>query len=194
MYVCFILMIKHMVFKHTYIERKRFAPSRKSRAKRVCFKTPLPVRVFDDSTQRTSINVMLFWNPQKLIHKDTILILVYIHTYPVFARRINIVKPKTYIHTQQRENAHRHRSFWSPKLRYPAWTKKCVQTLVSVSVLKHSGEPARNLIFWASGSLFKHGPPRVYVCMSETSKHVCMYVCMYVWSPQACMYASNIHT
>ena len=29
--------------------------------------------------------------PQKLIHIDTILILVYIHTYPVFARRINIV-------------------------------------------------------------------------------------------------------
>ena len=38
-----------MDFEHTYIERKRFAPSRKSRAKRVCFKTPLPVRVFDDS-------------------------------------------------------------------------------------------------------------------------------------------------
>ena len=46
MYVCFIFMIKHMVFRHTYIERKRFAPSRKSRAKRVCFKTPLACRVF----------------------------------------------------------------------------------------------------------------------------------------------------
>ena len=30
-------------------------------------------------------------DPQKVIHIDTILILVYIHTYPVFARRINIV-------------------------------------------------------------------------------------------------------
>ena len=46
MYVCFIFMIKHMVFRHTYIERKRFAPSRKSRAKRVCFKTPLACRRF----------------------------------------------------------------------------------------------------------------------------------------------------
>ena len=47
MYVCFIFMIKHMVFRHTYIERKRFAHERKSKAKRVCmFETPLPVRVF----------------------------------------------------------------------------------------------------------------------------------------------------
>ena len=30
-------------------------------------------------------------DPQKVIHIDTILILVYIHTYPVFARRINIL-------------------------------------------------------------------------------------------------------
>ena len=30
-------------------------------------------------------------DPRKVIHIDTILILVYIHTYPVFARRINIV-------------------------------------------------------------------------------------------------------
>ena len=33
------------------------------------------------------------------------------------------------------------------KSRYPAWTKKFVQTLVSVSVLRHSGDPGRNLIF-----------------------------------------------
>ena len=46
MYVCFIFMIKHMVFRHTYIERKRFAHERKSRAKRVCFKTPLACRRF----------------------------------------------------------------------------------------------------------------------------------------------------
>ena len=39
MYVCFIFMIKHMVFRHTYIERKRFAHERKSRAKRVCPKS-----------------------------------------------------------------------------------------------------------------------------------------------------------
>ena len=49
-----------MDFEHTYIERQRFAPSRKSRAKRVCFKTPLPVRVFGDSTQRATIKPMLF--------------------------------------------------------------------------------------------------------------------------------------
>ena len=54
-------------------------------------KTPLPVRVFDDSTKRTSIKYMISEGPQKLIHKDTILILVYIHTYILtFARRINI--------------------------------------------------------------------------------------------------------
>ena len=32
--------------EHTYIERQRFAPSRKSRAKRVCFKTPLACEGF----------------------------------------------------------------------------------------------------------------------------------------------------
>ena len=30
-------------------------------------------------------------DPRKVIHIDIILILVYTHTYPVFARRINIV-------------------------------------------------------------------------------------------------------
>ena len=59
MYVCFIFMIKHMVFRHTYIERKRFAHERKSRAKRVCFKTPLPVGVFELCSQRGTVNPML---------------------------------------------------------------------------------------------------------------------------------------
>ena len=36
----------------------------------------------------------------------------------------------------------------APKSRYPAWTKKIVQTFVSVIVLKHSREPGRNLIFF----------------------------------------------
>ena len=80
-----------MDFEHTYIERKRFAPSRKSRAKRVCFKTPLPVRVFAISTQREPAKGIDFSKFQKDTGRDTILILVYIHTYPVFARRINIV-------------------------------------------------------------------------------------------------------
>ena len=74
-------------------------------------KNPLPVRVFAISQQREPANVIDFLKFQKDTGRDTILILVYIHTYPVFARRINIVKPKTYIHTQQRENALRHRSF-----------------------------------------------------------------------------------
>ena len=41
-------------------------------------------------TQRALSTDMFFSGPQILIHLDTILILVYIHTYPGFARRINI--------------------------------------------------------------------------------------------------------
>ena len=87
--------------------------------------------------------------------------------------------------------------FWSPKLRYPAWTKKCVQTLVSVSVLKHSGEPARNLIFWSPGDCLRWTPRAcMYVCLNPSSEYVCLKpssVCLkpssvYVWRPQACMF------
>ena len=57
----------------------------------VCFKTrdiPQKMRLQRNGTQPKA------WphgDPRKVIHIGTILILVYIHTYPVFARRINIV-------------------------------------------------------------------------------------------------------
>ena len=78
------------------------------------------------------------------------------------------------------------------KPRYPASTKKCLQTLVSVSVLKHSAELARNLIFPPSRSLLE-AASSVYVCMFKAHERVCIYVwspraCMYVWRPQGCMY------
>ena len=41
---------------------------------------------------RKSSSDIDFLKFQKVIRIDTILILVYIHTYPVFARRINIVQ------------------------------------------------------------------------------------------------------
>ena len=34
----------------------------------------------------------------------------------------------------------------------------------------------------------------MYVCMSETSKHVCMYVCLRQLSVYVCMSQTNIHT
>ena len=43
-------------------------------------KSPLPVRVFAFWAERLSPNIIVFGNPQKVIHIDTILILVYIHT------------------------------------------------------------------------------------------------------------------
>ena len=94
----------------------------------------------------------------------------------------------TYIHTGIG-------GFWSPRTRYPAWTKKCVQTLVSVSVLKHSGELTRNLIFRPSRSLLEE----VYVCLRPLSMYVCLrspsvYVCMSQAAKHVCMYVSNIHT
>ena len=55
-------------------------------------KTPLPVMLFAIPTQRKPPNRNVFLNFQKDTVRDTILILVYIHTYPVFARRINIVQ------------------------------------------------------------------------------------------------------
>ena len=47
--------------------------------------------LFAIPTQRNPANRNDFLNFQKDTVRDTILILVYIHTYPVFARRINIV-------------------------------------------------------------------------------------------------------
>ena len=58
----------------------------------VCFKTLCFVVHFAIPTQRKSPNRNDFLNFQKNTVRDTILILVYIHTYPVFARRINIVQ------------------------------------------------------------------------------------------------------
>ena len=130
----------------------------------------------------------------------------YIHTYTLEGFKHTYIHARglqTYIHTHYSPVALIYRSQLmhtqhtceccsaseaseAQKSRYPAWTKKCVQTLVSAIVLKHSGEPVRNLIFWASGGLSKHWPPSMYVCMSETSKHVCMYVCML--SMYVCMY------
>ena len=46
--------------------------------------------LFAIRTQRKSANGIDFLNFQKDTVRDTILILVYIHTYPGFARRINI--------------------------------------------------------------------------------------------------------
>ena len=46
MYVCFIFMIKHMVFRHTYIERKRFAHERNQELSVYVSKPPLPVGFF----------------------------------------------------------------------------------------------------------------------------------------------------
>ena len=44
-------------------------------------------------TQRDPIKGMIFGDPQKLIHIDTILILIYIHTYILTSdRRINIAQ------------------------------------------------------------------------------------------------------
>ena len=119
-----------------------------------------------DFTEKT---LLLQWNEPFHIY-------IHIHTYI-----------HTYIHTCTASEASE-----APKSRYPAWTKKCVQTLVSAIVLKHSGEPVRNLIFWASGGLSKHGPPSVcmYACM--LSMYVCMlsmYVCMLsMYVCWACMY------
>ena len=55
-------------------------------------KTPLPVMLFAIPTQRAAANPIDFLNFQKDTGRDTILILVYIHPYPVFARRINLVQ------------------------------------------------------------------------------------------------------
>ena len=98
----------------------------------------------------------------------------------------------TYIHTGIG-------GFWSPRTRYPAWTKKCVQTLVSVSVLKHSGELTRNMIFRPSRSLLEEvyvclRPLSMYVRLRSPSVYVCMYVCLRQLSMYVCMYVSNIHT
>ena len=49
------------------------------------------MRVFAIPRQRKAAKGIDFLNFQKDTGRDTILILVYIHTYPVFARRINIV-------------------------------------------------------------------------------------------------------
>ena len=54
-------------------------------------KNPLPVMLFAIPTQRATAKGIDFLNFQKDTVRDTILILVYIHTYPVFARRINIL-------------------------------------------------------------------------------------------------------
>ena len=89
----------------------------------------------------------------------------------------------TYIHTGIG-------GFWSPRTRYPAWTKKCVQTLVSVSVLQYSGELAWNLIFRPSRSLLEG----VYVCLRPPSVYVCMYVCLRQLSMYVCMSQTYIHT
>ena len=72
MYVCFIFMIKHMVFRHTYIERKRFAHERNQELSVYVSKPPLPVGVFELCSQRGTVNPMLnakkpdrqggFWN------------------------------------------------------------------------------------------------------------------------------------
>ena len=48
------------------------------------------MKVFAIRTQRNPARPIDFLNFQKDTGRDTILILVYIHTYPVFARRINI--------------------------------------------------------------------------------------------------------
>ena len=55
-------------------------------------------------TQRTSANRNDFLDFQKDTGRDTILILVYIHTYPVFARRINIVQRKRATRTYDKQN------------------------------------------------------------------------------------------
>ena len=59
MYVCFIFMIKHMVFRHTYIERKRFAHERNQELSVYVSKPPLPVGVFELCSQRGTVNPML---------------------------------------------------------------------------------------------------------------------------------------
>ena len=59
-------------------------------AKRVCFKTHLPVKENAFGPQRKPIKNMILGGHWKLIDIHTILILVYIHTYWEFARRINI--------------------------------------------------------------------------------------------------------
>ena len=92
----------------------------------VCFKTTCFVVFWALWTQPTSTIIMLVW---VFTRWDTILILVYIHTYPVFARRINIVKPKTYIHTQQRENALRHRRLLKPKTQISCLDQKVCPNL-----------------------------------------------------------------
>ena len=82
-----------------------------------------------NNMERQVANRQVFEKFQKDTGRDTILILVYIHTYPVFARRINIVKPKTYIHTQQRENALRHRRLLKPKTQISCLDQKVCPNL-----------------------------------------------------------------
>ena len=61
------------------------------------------------------------------------------------------VNRQTYIHTYMHTYTYIH--VWHRRLLKPQnpdilpGPKKCVQTLVSAIVLKHSGEPVRNLIF-----------------------------------------------
>ena len=98
----------------------------------VCLKkvqNPSACHAFCNSDSTQTSEPQRFFNFQKDTVRDTILILVYIHTYPVFARRINIVKPKTYIHTQQRENALRHRRLLKPKTQISCLDQKVCPNL-----------------------------------------------------------------
>ena len=187
--------------------------------KPVCPKTPLPVMLFWHTRfknqrkryPRRGIVILSWVGIAKTLTGNGVLDLspsplddacsTYMHTCSTYmhAQHTYIHAQHTYIHAQHTciHTCTASEASEAPKSRYPAWTKKCVQTLVSAIVLKHSGEPVRNLIFWASGGLSKHGPPSMYVCMSETSKHVCMYVCMlsmYVCmlSMYVCMYVEHV--